>query len=79
VFGIGMPELLVILVVALLVLGPKSCRDRALIGRGMAGSGALERVHAHASRRSTSRRKLRSRARRGKPAGEPRGQKRDDE
>ena len=36
-FGIGMPELLIVLVVALLVLGPKKLPDIARsLGRGMA-------------------------------------------
>jgi len=37
VFGIGMPELLIVLVVALLVLGPRKLPDAARsLGRGMA-------------------------------------------
>ena len=36
-FGIGMPELLIVLVVALLVLGPRKLPDAARsLGRGMA-------------------------------------------
>ncbi len=36
-FGIGMPELLIVLVVALLVLGPRKLPDAArALGRGMA-------------------------------------------
>jgi len=54
-FGIGMPELLLILVLALIVLGPKKLPELArALGKGMAEfAGATDELKKNSNRWST--------------------------